>query len=336
MSPVQKFSRALALVLSFGVMAGATHAVTQPAAANVVAWPTRTVRFIVSLGPGSGADIGGRLVADRLAKKWGQPVVIENRPGGDGIVAINAFVSANDDHILLLTPTSSFIAHPWTHTSVPYKLSDLAPVARISNTVIGLSVPSALPANSLADLITLVKSRPGELNWAGVASGLDFNFESWLKQAGLDIKKVPYRNPVDALNDLAENRVQVYGSAVAIIQPRVQAGKVRLIAVVNSERTLVYPDVPTVREAGHPELTIDGLIGLFGPPSMPMPLRRKIAADVKDVIDNDAIIQDQLRATAQIPSPGNPEQFAQAIEVQRALIAQNAKDLGVARKLPSE
>lgn len=327
--PVVRILAALVFGLWFGVMAGATHALAQ----TTMTWPTRPVRFIVSLGPGSGADIGGRLVADRLSKKWGQPVVIENRPGGDGIIAINAFVSANDDHILLLTPTSSFIAHPWTHTSVPYKLSDLAPVARISNTVIGLSVPTVLPVNSLADLIALVKSRPGELNWAGVASGLDFNFESWLRQARLDIKKVPYRNPVDALNDLAENRVQVYGSAVAIIQPRITAGKVRLIAVVNSERTSVYPDIPTVKEAGHPQLTIDGLIGLFGPPSMPLVLRRKIAADVRDVIDHDAVIQDRLRSTAQIPSPGTPEEFAQAIEVQRALITQNAKDLGVARKL---
>ena len=335
MSAVRNVYSALVLSVWFGVIAGATHSLAQPAA-DTMTWPTRAVRFIVSLGPGSGADIGGRLVADRLAKKWGQPVVIENRPGGDGIIAINAFVSANDDHILLLTPTSSFIAHPWTHTSVPYKLSDLAPVARISNTVIGLSVPSVLPVNSLADLIALVKSKPGELNWAGVASGLDFNFESWLKQSGLDIKKVPYRNPVDALNDLAENRVQVYGSGVAIVQPQIQAGKVKLIAVVNSERTSVYPNVPTVREAGQPGLTIDGLIGLFGPPSMPITLRRKIADDVKVVIESDAIIKDRLRATAQIPSPGSPEKFAQAIEIQRALITQNAKDLGVARKLPSE
>ena len=89
--------------------AGPAPSLAQPAPA----WPTRTVKFIVTLGPGSGTDIGGRLLADRLSKKWGQPVVIENRPGGDGIVALNAFVSAKDDHILLLSPTSSFTAHPF-------------------------------------------------------------------------------------------------------------------------------------------------------------------------------------------------------------------------------
>ena len=116
------------------------------------AWPTRTVRFILTLGAGSGTDIGGRLLADRLTKKWGQSVVIENKPGGDGIVGINAFVSAKDDHILLLSPTSAFIAHPFLHDNLPYKPEDLAPIARVSNTFVGITVPVASPANSLNEL----------------------------------------------------------------------------------------------------------------------------------------------------------------------------------------
>ena len=106
--------------------------------------------FILTLGPGSGTDIGGRLLADRLTKKWGQPVVIENRPGGDGIVAINAFVSAKDDHILLLSPTSSFIAHPFMHDNLPYKPADLAPIARVSNTIIGI-IGAGRPAGQFAE-----------------------------------------------------------------------------------------------------------------------------------------------------------------------------------------
>jgi tripartite-type tricarboxylate transporter receptor subunit TctC len=107
-------------------------------------WPTRPIKLILTLGPGSGADIGARLLADRLTKKWDQPIVIENRPGGDGIVAINTFVSAQDDHILLFAPSSSFIGHPYQHDNLPYKPSDLAPIARVSNTVVGISVPVAI------------------------------------------------------------------------------------------------------------------------------------------------------------------------------------------------
>jgi len=296
------------------------------------AWPQRTVRFILTLGPGSGTDIGGRLLADRLTKKWGQPVVIENRPGGDGIVAINAFVSAKDDHILLLSPTSSFIAHPWVHENRPYQASDLAPIARVSNTIIGISVPIDMAVNSMQELVALAKAKPGELNWVGITGALDFNFAGWLKVASLDMKKVPYRNPVEAANDLAANRVQVYESAVAIAQPQLQAGKIKLLAVVNTARAPLYPNIPTVAEAGQPALTIDGLVGLFGPPTMPIALRQRIAADIKQVMENDSIIKDRLTATAQIFAPGGPEEFAGAIESQRAIIAKNAKDLGIAEK----
>ena len=316
----------LAATLSALVLAGGLT----PSEAQ--SWPTRNVKFIVSLGPGSGTDIGGRLLADRLTKKWGQPVVIENRPGGDGIVAINAFVSAKDDHILLLSPTSAFIAHPWTHANRPYKPEDLAPIARVSNTVIGISVPKVLPVNSFAELVALAKSKPGELNWAGITGALDFNFSGWLKVSGIDMKKVPYRNPVEAANDVATNRVQVYESAVAIAQPQIQAGNIKLLAVVNTKRAPVYPDIPTIAEAGQPGLTIDGLVGLFGPPTMPMAMRQKIAADIKEVMDNDAIIKDRLNATGQLFAPGGPEEFTKSIEEQRALIAKNAKDLGIAEK----
>ncbi len=184
----------------------------------------------------------------------------------------------------------------------------------------------------MGELVALAKAKPGELNWAGITGALDFNFAGWLKVAGLDMKKVPYRNPVEAANDVATNRVQVYESAVAIAQPQLQAGNIKLLAVVNTARAPVYPDIPTVAEAGQPALTIDGLVGLFGPPTMPMALRQKIAADIKEVMENDAIIKDRLNATAQLFAPGGPEEFAKSIEAQRALIAKNAKDLGIAEK----
>src|SRR5262249_9532860 len=129
---MQVMLRALAALLfgAFIYLAGAADA---PAAPD---WPTRPVRFIVTLGAGSGTDIGDRLLADRLGQLWGQPIIVENRPGGDGLVAINAFVGAHDDHVLLFAPSSSFTAHPFLHDSLPYKPSDLVPITRVSNTLI--------------------------------------------------------------------------------------------------------------------------------------------------------------------------------------------------------
>ena len=304
------------------------------AAAPVAAqsWPTRSVKFILTLGPGSGADIGARLLADRLTKKWDQPIVIENRPGGDGILAINAFVSAQDDHILLFAPSSSFIGHPYQHNDLPYKPDDLAPIARVSNTVIGISVPMDLPVKTLRDVVELASTRPGQLNWAGLTGALDIVFEGWLKSIGVDIKKVPYRNPVEAVNDLAAGRVQVYESAYAIARPQIQAGRIKVLAVTNTARASAIPDVPTVAEAGYTALTMDGLVGLFGPPTLPKDLRERIAADIRTVMDADPLINDRLIMTAQVPNPGGPGEFAKSIDEQRAVLTKAANDLGITPK----
>jgi tripartite-type tricarboxylate transporter receptor subunit TctC len=277
---------AVTLGAAVSVVVWADQTQAQPAPA----WPTRPVKFILTLGPGSGSDIGARLLADRLTKKWGQPIVVENKPGGDGIVAINAFVSAHDDHVLLFAPSSSFIAHPYQHDNLSYKPSDLATIARVSNTVIGISVPSDSPSKTLKDVIEAARAKPGQLNWAGLTGALDIIFEGWLKSIGVDIKKVPYRNPVEAANDLAAGRVQVYESAYAIARPQIQAGKIKMLAVTNTARASAIPDIPTVTEAGYPALTMVGLVGLFGPPTMPMALRDKLAADVKEIVDSDAIV----------------------------------------------
>jgi tripartite-type tricarboxylate transporter receptor subunit TctC len=271
-------------------------------------------------------------LADRLTEKWGQPIVIENKPGGDGIVAINSFVSAQDDHVLLYAPSSSFIGHPYQHDNLPYNPGDLAPIARVSNTVVGISVPVSLPAKSLKDVVEEARARPGQMNWAGLTGALDIMFESWLKSIGVDVKKVPYRNPVEAANDLAAGRVQIYESAYAIARPQIEAGKIRILAVTNTTRAETIPDIPTVAEAGFPALTMDGLVGLFGPPGMPMALRERIAADIKAVMDSDAVIKNRLIITAQIPNPGGPAEFAKSIEEQRAVLAKSAKDLGMPEK----
>jgi len=146
------------------------------------------------------------------------------------------------------------------------------------------------------------------------------------------MKKIPYRNPVEAGRDLAENRVQVYQSAVAIAQPQIELGKIKLLALLNSVRTPAYPKIPTVAEAGHPSMTIDGLVGLFGPPTMPMALRERIAADIREVMEGDAIIKDRLTATAQLFNPGNPAEFGASIEHQRATVKAAADALGLAVK----
>jgi len=291
-------------------------------------WPARAVRFIVPLGPGSGADIGARLFADRLAARWGKPVVVENRPGGDGIVAITAFVSAHDDHTLLFSPASTFTAHPYLHDKLPYDQADLLPVARVSNTLVAIVTPVALKIGSLEELVALVRAQPGKLNWATATGVSDFLFASFLKGANLDMSKVPYRDTVQPSTDVAEGRIQMYWGALAIVRPHVQAGKVKLLAFSNSVRAPDEPDVPTVKEAGFPALGFNGLAGLFGPRDMADDIRERIAADIRAVAA-DSSIGTRLSSTGQLVSPGRPAEFAASIEEQRATVAAIAKEMGI-------
>src|SRR4029078_2437113 len=144
------------------------------------AWANRPGRLIVTLGPGSGVDIGARLFADKLSERWGQPVVVENRPGGDGMVAITSFLSAHDDHTSLVSPVSSFTAHPYFHDKLPYDPKDLIPIARITKTVVAVSVATSLNVNSLKELEALAREKPGQLNWTTATGFTDFVFAGYL------------------------------------------------------------------------------------------------------------------------------------------------------------
>jgi tripartite-type tricarboxylate transporter receptor subunit TctC len=319
MMPIRLAISAICAGLAF--MAAASPSVAQT-------WPQRNVRFIVPLGPGSGVDIAARLFADKLSARWGKPVVVENRPGGDGIVGITAFVSAHDDHTLLFTPAATFNAHPYLHDKLPYDAADLAPIARVSNTIVAIVAPSAMKVGTLADLFAQARERSGKLNWATATGISDFLFESFIKNANLDMSKVPYRDVVQASTDLAEGRIQFYWGALAIVRPQVQAGKAKLLAISNSARAPDEPDVPTVTEAGYPALKYDGLAGLFGPRDLPADVRERIAADVKAVAA-DPFIVSRLVSTGQIVNPGGPAEFAASIEQQRAPVAAIAKEMGI-------
>ena len=296
--------------------------------ATAQSWPERPVKFILPLGPGSGADIGARLIADKLSERWGQPVVVENRPGGDGIVAISAFIGAHDDHVLFFGPSSSFIAHPYLHDKMPYDPHDLAPLARVSSTLISITAPASLKITTLNELFEMARARPGEFNWASITGATDLILQAYIKKTGLNLQRVPYRNPVEALTDTAKGRVHLYWAAYAIVQGQAQAGNVRVIAIANSEPTTLLPDVKTVAQQGYPDLTFDGLVGLFGARDLPATLRERIAADVRTVLADPAI-HARVTSTGQVVVPGSAADFAASIDRQRTGLVEAASVLGV-------
>jgi tripartite-type tricarboxylate transporter receptor subunit TctC len=302
------------------------------APASAQDWPQRAVKFILPLGPGSGVDISARLLAERLQKRWSQPVVIENRPGGDGILAITSVVGANDDHVLLYTPTGSFTVHPYQKANLPYDAQrDLLPIARVSNTILAVGVPASASFASLPDFVARARAEPGKFNAALVPGITEFVFDGFAKATDLKIAKVPYRDIVQAATDLGENRIQFMMAALAILRPQVQAGRIKLIAINGRDRTTLFPDVPTAVEAGVPSLLLEGLVGLFGPKGMDLKLRERIGADVLAVIA-DPEISAKLIGSAQVVNPGGPAELATAVREQTEQIAAIAKMLGVQPK----
>jgi tripartite-type tricarboxylate transporter receptor subunit TctC len=293
-------------------------------------YPQRAVRFILPFGPGAGADITARMLAERLAIHWGKAVVVENRPGGDGMVAITAFTSANDDHTLLFGPTSTFTAHPYTHDKLPYDPErDLLPIATVTVIVVALASPASLNVGSLADFVAMAQRDPGTLNAASAAGNSDLVLAGFLKKMNLQVAKVPYRDIMQAPNDLAEGRIQLLMSSYASMRGPIEAGKLKVLAVTSRQRVAIAPAIPTVAEAGFPFLGLDGLIGVFGPRGMPEALRASIAADIRSVVAADPTIATRLAATGQVVDLRGPAEFAAAIKEQHDKLADVAQALGI-------
>jgi tripartite-type tricarboxylate transporter receptor subunit TctC len=323
--------RSIAMMGALGALLGAVLGASAETASAQSAqpWPSRSVKLILPLGPGSGTDTIARLLGDHLAKRWGKPVVVENRPGGDGIIAISAFLNAKDDHTLLFTATSAFTGHPYLHTKMPYDPRALIPVARVADTLVVVAVPSALKIGTVKELVELARAKPGALNAASITGLLDLVFNGFLKTEKLEMAKVPYRDPVQALNDLAENRIQVLMTSITIVRGQAEAGRVKMLALTNSKPQSIEPGLTTVVQAGYPSLVVDGLVGFFATSEVSEAARNAIAADVRAVATADKEIETRLATTGQVLNPGGPAEFAAAIETQKVRAAEVGLALGI-------
>jgi len=251
-------------------------------------------------------------------------VVIENKPGGDSIVAIQAFLSANDDHVLLFGPAGNFTVHPFNYSKLSYNPADLIPIVRASQTILALAVKKDAPYNTMKEFTEAARKAPGKFN-SGLVQGItEFTFWGYCAEQKLDIPQVPYRDINVAPVDLGEGRIQVVMSSYAIVQPQIQAGRIKALIVNGKTRAPAVPDLPTARESGYPSLEVEGLVGLFGLKTMSDALKDKIAADFRDAAA-DGSIGERLKATGQVISVGGPKEFAASIEEQRANIAKVVK-----------
>ncbi len=323
-----------AIGLLTSVSAFAPTASAQPPAqtssqTSAQAWPQRPVRFILPFGAGTATDVAARLMSEKLAARWGRPIVVENRPGADGLLAINAFISANDDHVLLYASTASFMAHPYTLEKMPYNLErDFAPIARITDTVLAASVASSVKANSLKEFVALAKAQPGKLNAAGAAGVPDFTLGYFLKLENLDVTRVPYKDVVQAATDLSGGQIQFLLSSYAVVRAAAESGRIRILALNVRERASFAPNIATIHEAGYPSLNVETTAGFYGPRGMAPDLRERIAKDVLAVVAEPDITK-RLVATGQAVRTGGPAELTATLRQQAAQAATVAKTLGL-------
>jgi len=322
----------LASALAIGAIVAQALHVAPAAAQGEPKWPQRPVRFILPFGPSSGADIAARLLAERLQPMWGQPVVIEGKPGGDGLLSIGTVVNAKDDHVVFFGPSSAYVVHPYVHENLPYDFErDLVPVGGVARVLVSVAIPSSLGLATMKDFVAHAKANPGKLSY-GVAPGFsEFVFNGFLKETGLDMAKVPYRDITTAPTDLAEGRVQLLMQSYAAMRAMEQTGKIKVIAITDRKRSDMAPGIPSIVEAGFPSLEAVAVLGMLGPSVMAADVRRRIGNDLAAVVA-DKTVGERLAVTGQVPDPLPTEAFAAAIKEQHERVAAIAKLLGMSRK----
>jgi tripartite-type tricarboxylate transporter receptor subunit TctC len=314
-------------------LAALTLAITlQPAgmAAAQQTYPTRTVQLVLPYGAASATDIAARLFADRLSKLWGKPVIVENRPGGDGIVSLNSVRAAHDDHMLWMGPAGVINVLPYKHDTLPFDIKrDFVPIVSVVNVALAISTASSMKIDTADQLINRIKQAPGKLNAAASNGISEFLLFGFLKQKGLQVAQVPYRDIMQAPNDLVGGRIQVLATSIAVVQPLAEAGQIKVLLVTSKQRAPSMPNVPTAAEAGYPDLTFDSLGGVFGSPGMSEEERESIAAGFRKVAESDPDLARRLDNTGQILTIQEPSRFAAGVQEQRDKLEALAKILGI-------
>jgi tripartite-type tricarboxylate transporter receptor subunit TctC len=275
-----KMNRREAIVAAISSIAGVGFVRGAHAQAN--AWPSRPVRVMTFGPPGSAPDLAARIWSEKLSARWKQPVLIDNKPGGDGIIAVQAMLAARDGHTLFFGPHFIFTVLHNTNQDIAVKPRDeMVPICATNLDYIGIAVSPKTPVASLVELKDYSRTRTDALNWsAPQGSTLWLLMKDFIDKSGLRTLYVPYRNSLQAVADLTEDRLQVVMLPLAQLMGQVEAGRAKLIATAGTRRPAAAPNVATAIEQGFSEMTNEGVFGIYGPKSMPTGLIEQIAADV--------------------------------------------------------
>jgi tripartite-type tricarboxylate transporter receptor subunit TctC len=262
-------------------------------------YPSRPITMIVPYTPGTGIDIVARTLGPKIAERWGQAIVVDNRPGSSGNIGAQAVATAPPDGYTLMTTVMAFAMTPALTKTLPYDpIRDFTPVAKVATGSMALAVnPTKLPVKSLAELIAMARERPGKLNYASPGNGTPqhVGMELFKQRLGIDIVHVPYKGAAGAMQDLVGGQVEIAYLPVHTALPFAAAGKLRILAVAGNTRSILAPDAPSFKELGFDDMDIELWYGIFGPARLPAEIVAKWSGELATVLALDDVKEALLK-----------------------------------------
>ena len=300
-------------------------------AAVAQTYPSRPVHLIVPFTPGTGIDILSRVIGQKLHERWGEAVVVDNRPGASGNIGTEAGARAPADGYTLVMTVNTLAINPSLYKSLPFDpVKDFAPVTRVAFGTLGLTVIPSVPANSVREFIALAKAQPGKYFYGSPGNGTPHHLamEMLKSAAGIDLIHAPYKGSAGVVADMLGGHISMMFLPIHVAMPYVNSGKLRVLAVTTRMRSPVAPNVPTMVEAGVPGYEVDMWYGLLAPANTPKEIIAKINAEVALVL-NMPDVRDNLTKQGLEPSSSSPEEFGALIRTDIVKWARVVKQGGI-------
>jgi len=303
-------------MLSLSLVAASTFVLAPHAAqAQSQAFPSRPIRFIIGFPPGGATDLVARILQPKIVESFGQPFIIDNRPGANGVISLEILANSDPDgHTVAIGHIGNMIISP-TLQKVPYDpYKSFAPIGMLVSLQNIVIVHPAVQVKTLNDLIALAKAKPGSINYATSGIGSPGHLATVLLESmtGIELTHVPYKGGGPALTDLVAGHVPMFNAVISTAVPMVQAGKARAIAVTGARRADALPDVPTIAEAGVPGYAAANWYGLLGPQKMPKGALDRFSSDLVAIL-NMTDVRQQLRDRGIESAPSTPAEFVRYV-----------------------
>ncbi|MSQ53297.1 MAG: tripartite tricarboxylate transporter substrate binding protein [Betaproteobacteria bacterium] len=290
--------------------------------AQAQTWPSKPVRLVIGMAPGGGSDLLARALANRLSPVWGQPVVVENRPGATSVIATEVVAkSAPDGHTILFSTDSSFTVTPHLYSKLPYDvIRDFTAITQITEFGTVLVAHAALPVSTAAELIALAKKEPGKITYGSIGSGSQMHLISEMlnNKAGITLLHIPYKGIPQMMTAVLTGEVNLVWVGVFSARPQVKAGKIKPLVYSGARRSVFMPEVPSVVEIGYPDVEKGVWYGVLAPARTSRPLIDRMHADIKKLLDEPEFREKELLAKGYEPTGLGPDEFAALIRRQYA------------------